>query len=236
MQSRKYIPYKKKKKDTIPQEINTLKRKFAKMERAVEEKYSDTSLSGPIRATVGATQGELILLNYTQQDPAAQFGRIGQNAIAKKLEMSLLFETGNTPVTDFPIVCRAILLWDKGAQGNYPMLYNTGVGSAVQSILDNRIISRITYAPINHNARNRFKVLWDKRFIVTPMSSQTGIVGLKLFEKTFDLKNKLVEFNDTSFGNINDMSTNTLILAVMNDSGADDAIFGIRSRFWYTDQ
>lgn len=231
--------YKKYRKKEVPltTEVKSLKRKLGKMERAVELKYSDSVDAGTIRASAGATQGELACLNIAVPSTGALGARLGQRLTSKKLDFSLTVATGSTAVTDYPQVFRVMLLWDKGCEGSFPFLYNAGTGSNPYSILDNTFISRITYAPRNHACYKRFKVLWDYRFALTPCSSQTGIVGLRTFTKTFDLKDRIVEYLDTtSSASIVAISTNSLIFAIMNDSGVDNASYTLNTRYWYTDE
>lgn len=232
-------PYKKKKTSTnsfsVPKEITSLKRKVNRLEKDVEWKYSDVVDNGAIRATTSATQGELTHLNPTSQYSAAIFGRIGQRVTAKRLDLGITILSGNTAVTDYPQLFRCILLWDKQPNGAFPFLYNNGVGSDPQSILDSRSIQRITYAPMNHGSRKRFKVLWEKKFLVFPYSTQANLSGARHFSKSFDLKNRIVEYQDSSSGTITDLTSNSLIFVITNDSGADNATYELCTRFWYTD-
>jgi len=216
-------------------EISTLKKKVSKLEREVEWKYSDVDDAGTVRGTVSNQQGELTYLNSSAQDTAAAFGRIGTQITAKKLDIAVTVVSGNIPVTDYPQVHRVMLFWDKSANGAFPPLYNVGTGSGAYSLLDNRSIA-ITYAPLNHGSRKRFKVLWDKRFVVAPSSSQALIQGVVTFTKSIKLYDRKCEYQDATTGNISDITTNSLIFVIMNDSGNDDAQYQVASRFWYSDE
>jgi len=163
----------------------------------VEHKFKDTVFP---RAAVYSTPSVSFISGIAQGD--TQSNRNGDSVKLSSVNVRGLITVGSSATTRN---VRIMLINEKVSDGNVPTL---------SDILDNSTLPNV-YARYNPDtAGSRFKVLYDKRFIVTPT---TNAVKFNVYRK---LKHHL-KFTGTS-ANQTDASTGHLYILVVSDDNAVD--------------
>ena len=210
-----------------------LSRRIAKIEKGVELKYTDFYVTRQMNQ-VGSI--EYIFPNQVF-DPAAgqQLGRVGEEVNPTSVNIHAIITLDNLSASQGN-VCRMILLWDKTPGGALPTLF-----AATQSILDNSIITETTLMPYQHDMRDRFKILWDYKFVINSnfavtTTPATGVVT-DVYQNRVTISKKVKLSRTVKYqannGVINDVSSNSLILCLISDQTSNDPVceLGIRTYF-----
>lgn len=131
--------------------------------------------------------------------------------------------TVDAAATFSPIV-RIVIFWDQQANAGAPttaLLFDAGV------------ITPLVSSPYNHDNSKRFKILYDKRFVVEGQPALTSL-NSKLMEKYIKLSRN-TKYNTTGGATFADITTNSLwLFAVSNDATNSPAVV-IGSRLYFKD-
>lgn len=182
---------------------------------AGEWKYLDTTTAVAVNTT-----GSITLLNGMARGTTA-LTRIGQKINIKSIEIRTVnFATLSTGINQ---VHRMFIVQDKQCNGAAP---------TISQIL----ASTGTFAPRNLENRKRFRIMWDKFFVVGPTANENANV-VQVGYKKFRGRGLTVDYNTGNAGTVADISTNSLHFVVFGNiaagTTAGECSFYIRIR--YTD-
>lgn len=154
--------------------------------------------------------------------------RVGQKVAIRSIEVRAQgWVTATTGVTN---MCRCILVQDKQAN-------NTAV-TAITDILE----TNSSMSPRSLPNRKRFKILWDKFFLLGGVLNGAGtgssIPEQKLFKSYIKFRRPIIEdFNTSALGTIAAITSNAIYLVCLGNiaAGNTDANLTYYIRFRYTD-
>jgi len=200
-----------------------LDRRIRKLERSEELKYHDLQSTSAL-ATTGTS---IHLTGLAQGDDFDQ--RIGEEIVAKYLNMKLRFETSNLSVSSSQM--RVLLFWD---------LQNNGVGPDVSTsvsigtaVLDNATVTSTILCPHNYRTKHRYKILMDRVYNMNP--DGTG-VGKSLFVKrNLRLNGAKIKYQDSGATFASVTSRALWFMIIGNGSAVTDVTPTLSFRTWYTD-
>lgn len=190
--------------------------------RLGEWKYHDNVDSHDINSTPG-----LFLMNGLAPGNSATT-RVGQSVSIRTLEIRAQgWVTATTGVVN---MCRALLVLDKQTNGAAP--------TAITDILQaNNVLS-----PRNLGNRRRFKILWDKLFMLGGVLNGAGtgssVPEQKVFKSYIKFRRPIIEeFNTGNAGDVTDITSNSIYLLLVGNiaAGATDANLTYYIRMRYTD-
>jgi len=219
--------------------------------------YQQTRSGGEIKSldfcspTITATTLAPFTLNNTPQIVVINPITIGSsmwNRIGRKISMKSIHLTGSfDPIvgngTDITTSCRLMLVYDKQTNGALPS-YDDMFRDQYNGPTDTNSSGANNFlAGINLNNRDRFEVIFDKRFILPPINlGEPGIVtctpDLAAFSYFANLKNREVHFKaDSSTGVIGDISTGGLYIVTVADATNGNQSWGLwlKGRLRYSD-
>lgn len=214
-----------------------LDKKIKKLQSDVELKYTDTYTTSDI-----STTATLILLNSTVRG-AEQDQRIGNMIRGTSLQWR---GHVSTDIVDSGLVAiryRILIFWDRQANAAAPLLFGNS-GSA--SLLDTTTVTDATLAPYNHNNVARYKILYDKPFLLEPkvvgdMDPATGTTTyygqiVKHFNGHLNLSRK-IRYDESNNGDITDIVTNSLYIGAISDraAAATNPFLEVGTRMYYKD-
>lgn len=209
-----------------------LSRRIAKIEKGIELKYTDFYVTRQMNQ-VGSI--EYIFPNQVYATAGPNLGRVGDEVNPTSVNIHGNIKLDSLNVSG-GVVCRMILLWDRTPAGALPTLF-----APTQSILDNSVVTETTLMPYQHDMKDRFKILWDYKFVINSnfaitTTPATGVVT-EVFanQVTFSKKVKLsrtVKYQANN-GVIGDVTANSLLLCLISDQTANDPVceLGIRTYF-----
>lgn len=213
--------------------ISTLNKKIKRIEDTRELKYHDTVLTNNNVSNTGT----LTLLNGIATGDQ-QFNRTGAEIQSTSIQIrgwllsNSLEETG--------LVYRMIIFWDRQANGAAPTVVSTGVGTP--GLLFANSGGESVNLPFMYETNDRFRVLYDKRFVINPrlvgnvVAGDTTAVGaMRLpFKKKIKL-NRRVKYDDIN-GIIDDINTNSLWVTFLSNDQADNLpTVTFNARFYFKD-
>ena len=135
-------------------------------------------------------------------------------------------------------VCRMILLWDKTPGGALPTLFAPN-----QAILDNSIVTETTLMPYQYDMKDRFKILWDYKFVINSnfavtTTPATGVVT-EVYQNRVTISKKVKLSRTVKYqannGVINDVSSNSLLLCLISDQTSNDPVCELAVRTYFKD-
>lgn len=130
-----------------------------------EVKWADTTFGTiAVPITIPAS-GSVFVLNSLAQGITSQT-RIGSQVATKSVYYQIVFNVGGTPL---PNAMRHMLVWDRQHNGGSPVLTAT-------DILAGPGTTPLLTAPLNLSNRDRFVVLADDRFTLSPNGDQIRYV------------------------------------------------------------
>ena len=187
-----------------------------------EWKYVDNSNAKDINSTPSFT-----LLNGIASGVGAS-QRVGQKVAVRSLEIrAQAWVTATTGVTN---MCRAIIVQDRQANAEV-------IGSITDVLQANNSMS-----PRSLPNRKRFKILWDKFFLVGGVLNGAGtgsnIPEQKLFKSYIKFKRPIfTDFNAGEDALIGSITSNAIYLVLLGNiaAGATDANLTYYIRVRYTD-
>jgi len=219
---------------TLQKEVKNMDKRIKQIKDDEELKYIDV-LQGTanIPASGGSAQGLITLLNPAVTGDLPLNNREGGEIRCTSVQIRAHILTGSTAVTDFPTEFRCILFWDRQPNVSAPTLYTSGTGSGTMGLIDNTTITPIIHAPLNHQVSERYKVLYDKIFILNGTGSDDSVPVAKFLTIRKKLNRKTKYTKTAGVGSVTDIITNALYFVVFNGSGNDDssAIWGSRVYF-----
>lgn len=97
--------------------------------------------------------------------------------------------------------------------------------TGTKGLLDNSVITRYIDAPYSFDAKSNFRVLSDKRYTVSGISSSVDPGAFNTdhvieFRKTIRFKKPLKQMFNAGAGATTDYNTNIVMIAIMSDSSA----------------
>lgn len=142
--------------------ISTLNKKIKRLEDSIELKYFDTVFFNTIDNT-----GELHLINGMASG-ATQITRVGAEIEATSVQFRFAIDTNPQNVGGCQRV-RMILFWDSQPNGAAPTLAGDPLsGGGAGALLNNGTITQLVYAPYQYENQERFRILYDKIFVLNP--------------------------------------------------------------------
>jgi len=227
-------PYPKKRKVSLSTDVQHLKVDVRRLKSAPEIKHSDTLTLGTIPGAGGLGQGLVHLCNNMLVG-GLPYERVGSEVLNTELEVRMSIYTGTTSA-DYPLQTRVIIFWDKQPNGAAPFLYTSGIGAGPSGLLDNRVITPITLAPLNAEASDRFKVLSDEFRVLEPSTNSSYGLDARSFRIPLFRKTRYTAGLGTpTTGTIADIVSNALWIVFFQDSGLSNAGAECASRMYYKD-
>lgn len=150
----------------------TLNKKIKNIENnLIELKHHDYQLQS---TNFGATSAYLVSGQNYIVPGADSSQRVGNEVMTTSLSFNLLVTPRPNQQND--TLVRMIVFWDRQSNGDAPPLFvNQGVGEQV-ALLDNTIVTATNYnifCPLNAEGFDRFSVLYDKIYNITPSVTNT---------------------------------------------------------------
>lgn len=185
---------------------------------------------------------QIVVINPVTIGSSA-WNRIGRKLSMKSIHLTGCFNpiTGNG--TDIVTNARMMLVYDKQTNGSLPS-YDDMFRDQYNGSTDNNSSGANNFlAGINLNNRDRFEIIFDKRWILPPINlGEPGIVtctaDLAAFSFFTSLKNREVHFkSDTSTGVIGDIATGGLYIVTIADATNGNQSWGLdlKGRLRYSD-
>lgn len=195
--------------DRVQRKFNSIDRKIKKLSKIQELKHRDVITDG----TTDATSPMIFLLNGMQKgDNVAN--RQGNSVYVTSLQVRFrIVWPQQDPVGEGIGVVRCCIVFDR---------FPNGQALQESDFLDLSVIDDGLYSPYNMNAGRRFKILYDKVFVINPSylskweEPELGDfnpldVGAKAIYKSVRRKIKFkMFFNDGNTGNITDINRGAL--------------------------
>lgn len=197
----------------------SLDKKIKKLQQDVELKYKDTYTVDDIENTA-----QYILLNGIQQGDTT-VTRTGGEIRCTSIHLRGVIQTDTAGLVSNSQ--RFLVVWDRQPNGAAPTLSGT-----VNSILDVSIVTDLILAPYNYSALDRFKILYDKNFIINRQIWKTQDVNNDVdsycdqqirFNKKIKLGRRVKYAVNSTAGNITDIQTNSLYFIYVGDVAAASA-------------
>lgn len=175
------------------------------MDRLVDDKYVDASISQTLTAATGVVVGPWL---YGITQGVTDTTRIGNNIRVKKFQIKGRLNGINGTV-------RVIVLWDKQSNGALP-----AYGEVISNTAD--------YGPYNHDTvigwgGSRFKILSDRRYAIAAQTQAVGGGNLQNITREYEFNwkgDQIIRF-DTSTGAITDLVSANLVMLFMTDYTGD---------------
>jgi len=184
-----------------------LKRSIQKINRRIELKYNDYAYD--FQHLTDASVPTYCLNNLLMGDtPTTRNG-----AMVSPTSIQIRFTLVHDVQDIGPSAVRMVVLWDEQPNGALP---------ALGAVFDTTNAYRYPELPYNFLLSKRFKILWDKTVISSPLAN-AGVANVYISDEKFiKMKRKLSRVTKYS-GNANtiaDIQTNSLILMLMTDYAA----------------
>lgn len=211
-----------------------LSRRIAKIEKGIELKYTDFYVTRQMNQ-VGSI--EYIFPNQVYATAGPILGRVGEEVNPTSVNIHANITLDNISATQGN-VCRMILLWDKTPGGALPTLF-----AATQSILDNSVVTETTLMPYQHDMKDRFKILWDYKFVINSnfavtTTPATGVVT-DVYQNRVTISKKVKLSRTVKYqannGVIGDVSANSLLLCLISDQTSNDPVCELAVRTYFKD-
>lgn len=211
----------------------TLNKKIKKIEDQIELKLIDTYQNASV-----TSGGLLTLLNGLtpglEGTNAPNGALIGNEAHFTSLQLRGTI-IGDTDYISGPVVVRAIVFWDRQANGANPVL---AAASPAPALLDVSVITSPTEAPFMYQTQDRFRVLYDKRFVINPSIGASN-PPTSVFPHGIIFKKKIKLGRKTKFdladGAISGIVSNSLFYALVTDAAAEGPLIQTGLRTYYKD-
>lgn len=184
---------------------------------STEWKYIDTTINQDVNTTATLT-----LLNGLSLGNTAST-RIGQKITMQSMEAAVRLKT--TAATGVEQFVRFLIVLDRQANGAAPALTDILLAANWQS-------------PRNLNNRKRFKILYDYRNCLGATAASTGTETSRMDKIYYKFKKPyIVDYNSSNFGDIRDISSNSLYFCTVGSAAADDTDSNLITtlRLRYTD-
>lgn len=216
--------------------LASIDKKIRKIQGEAEVKYHD------INATIApiTTAGDLVLLNGMGQSASQTSGRIGAKVKSTSLQLHYTLVAPPSTSVDTDTI-RLIVFWDNDAKGAAPAISGDPLTPPPALLSSQNGSGNEWLYPYQMETRDRFKVLWDKKFDFNPnlpiaTTPATGVVTDVLPIRKSGFKyiklGKTVQYGDTT-SDITGINNNSLYLLAISTS--NNATILCNSRFCYKD-
>lgn len=214
-------------------QYNTLNKKIKKIENKIELLHEDSIFA----TTVGNDGADRLLLNGITQGQT-DITRVGNEVTATSLQFRGRFETNSGLIV--PTCVRVIIFWDRQANGAIPITLASSTPSDM-ALLDNTITTDPLLMPYNYTTIDRYRVLYDKVFVMNPQvvagteagATDAVIAVTKYFKGKIKL-NRRIKF-DTTGSTVASITTNALWAVFYSDVVTDEPALDFVARFYYKD-
>lgn len=227
---RKKNNYMKYKKDYKSKPLKNLDKRVSKIEGEAELKHIDhyeNNLSVP------DTPPEIVHISGISQGIDTS-QRIGNEVNVTSLQFRAILRTNVLQLATSTV--RMLIVKDKGPDGAAP---------SIGQILDTTTISRTTIAPYNRNNSDRFKIIYDKLFSISPNGTRDSVDTAGninadvLIEKELNFKKKFkmghkMKFTGTGSG-LSFVASNSLLFIVLGALSTNVPTITIGTRMYYKD-
>lgn len=224
-------------KKPVPR-ISTLNKKIKKIQDKIELKYYDTEYTASV-----SNSGVLHLINPLATG-LTQITRIGSEIEATSVQFRFTINTVPANLNGTQVV-RMILFWDKQANGAAPTLAGNPVGgTGTAALLNNDVITDLVYAPFQYENQERFRVLYDKAFSLSPKVWQehdngtptviTELLSVGLSGKKKIKLNRKVKYDGIT-GGIDTINSNSLYMAFVSTEASNLPVVYSGFRFYFKD-
>lgn len=219
--SKKMVPMAKNPKDyNQDMQIKNIKKRLRTVESETELKHKDTEWTV---AAISATAGNFQLLNGLSQGNT-QLTRIGSqiNMTSVQFKGRIASSTAQT----YPQIVRLVVFAD--AQPN-------AAAPVITDILDSGGLTALflMFAPYNHNNANRFKIFYDKVFVLNP-SAATNFPQTQYVKKVIPMS-RITQYNAGNAGTVADINRNSLYAFVLSNDGTNNPTALITFRTYFKD-
>lgn len=193
-----------------------LNRKIKKISNMIELKYLDVfAQEGDVAPT-----GYLQLLNAMTNGTEQNF-RLGDQITMTSLQMRGAITAADTQ--DLPTHVRMIIFMDRQANNAAPSVISSAGAFNGLLAADTLQVATdpwtATYSPFSYEQQKRFRVLYDKRYVLNPHVVGPTTGTYVPYQVKFNVKLKLgkvVKYSDTG-NTIADISTNSLYVVWLSD-------------------
>lgn len=124
----------------------------------------------------------------------------------------------------FSPIVRMIIAWDQQPNGAVP---------ATADLVDAATITPLISSPYNHDSNKRFKILYDRRYVIEGQPALTSL-NSKLIQGKIKLS-RVMKFNDVNGGTVADIITNNLFIAFVSNDNTNQPLFIVGFRTYYKD-
>lgn len=211
--------------------IVKIEKKVKQMENEVELKYFDTIAASP------ATQTGLLTLVNGMAAGTTQITRIG--AQIRMTSIQFRYVISNLAATLAPTSLRMLIVLDRQTNGAAPTISGSASGGTL-AILDNAVFTSVIDQPYQYEAKQRFTILYDKRWTLNPQIQATeaagAIVTNQIVSKCIQgyvKLNRTVKYDNTTAA-ISSINTNSLHTVFITDIANGVTLTG-GTRIYYKD-
>lgn len=220
-------------RSNLGKKVKNIDKKFKRMQSREELSWVDRNFAGQVVDNGGV----LSLLNgVTQGDDADN--RDKREVLATSIQFKLNFSTDTDVLTGS--IIRMIIFWDQQANGAAPSV--TGAAG----LLDTSTIVQEWNAPYNRDTQKRYKVVYDRRFVINPLlpwvvtpatgttASTLSVTKLKQGKRKLS---RIVKFNTGNAGTVADIASNSLyVFFISNQAAASAPTVTGGLRFYFKDE
>lgn len=213
----------------------SLAKKIKQIEYKEEAKHYDTYDAGTVVTVAAPATYNIGTMSLGNTDST----RVGFAVSASSVQVRMQLKTNAVNASSIRI--RVMLIWD--SQPN-------GASAASAVILDNSVITDLTFAPHNYDFIKRFKFLHDRVYNITPnIQAQSSITNnltatatdtlasVNVVSKSIQIFKKLnrqIKYHANG-GTVADIQTNNLFLLVLSDQAANGPTIELGIRLYYKD-
>lgn len=213
-------------KKNVPKKLKNIDKKIKKMQNDEELKYTDVLITAQGISSTGSFH---LLNGLTQGDDAKN--RDGREAVSTSIQGKMTFVSNTDDIGSTTL--RMIVFWDSQANGAAP---------TAATLLDNSIITSFLIAPYHRDYQKRYKILFDRVFVLNPLQILTTTAGTvtenQNITKYLSFKKQLsrtIKFNSNNNGNIGDIVSNSLYVYFVSNEATNTPTVTSGFRFYYKD-
>ena len=146
--------------------ISTLNEKIKKLTADRELKYEDYFNNDKLITEVATTANDQVFLINGVSQGIGNDERTGDEIMPTSIQWRGLFST--RAVATAGVSVRMIIFWDRQPNGAAPTITGNPETAAVLPLLNTATVSNFLVAPFCYEAQERYRVLFDKVYILNP--------------------------------------------------------------------